>query len=66
MLEQKLRLKKAIQDKEPVHRVIQFWNEYCEAYEALHKPSEHHIRDYCTLMDVYTRYIQENKKRGNK
>jgi hypothetical protein len=62
MLEQKIRLKNAIERKEPVHRVVQFWNEYCEAYERLHKPSEKHIRDYCTLMDVYTRYIQERKK----
>jgi len=56
-------LKQAIEKKEPVHRVMEFWKEYCEAYEALHKPSEQHIKDYCTLMDVYTRYIQENKKR---
>lgn len=62
MLTEKLRLKKAIQDKEPVHRVIEFWREYCEAYESLHKPSEQHIRDYCTLMDVYTRYVAEHKK----
>jgi hypothetical protein len=63
MLEQKIRLKNAMHDKQPVHRVIQFWNEYCEAYERLHKPSEKHIRDYCDLMDTYTRYIQENKKK---
>jgi hypothetical protein len=64
MLEQKIRLKNAIERKEPVHRVIEFWKEYCEAYERLHKPSEKHIRDYCTLMDVYTRYIQERRKNG--
>ena len=62
MLEQKIRLKQAIESKQPIHRVIQFWNEYCEAYDKLHKPSEHHIKDYCELIDKYTRYVQECKK----
>lgn len=62
MLEQKIRLKHAIETKQPVHRVIEFWTEYCEAFERLHKPSEHHIKEYCNLMDTYTRYIQEAKK----
>ena len=63
MLEAKIRLKKSMENKQPVHRVIECWNEYCEAYERLHRPSEHHIRDYCDLMDKYTRYVRENKRR---
>jgi hypothetical protein len=63
MLEQKIRLKRAIEKKEPLHRVIEFWNEYTEAFDKLHKPSEQHIKDYCCLSEAYTRYVVEYKKR---
>lgn len=62
MLEQKIRLKNAMNDGDSIHRVIQFWNEYCEAYDRLHKPSEKHIQDYCDLMDKYTRYVEKHKR----
>lgn len=62
MLEQKPRLKHSMETNQSVYRVIQFWGEYCEAYERLHKPSPHHIQDYCTLMDAYTRYVVKQKE----
>jgi len=58
---EKIRLEHSMDNAEPISRVIQFWEEYCEAYERLHKPSEHLMKDYCNLMDRYSKYIQKHK-----
>jgi hypothetical protein len=59
MLEQKLRLLKALKDKEPKNRVKEFFEEYQEAYQRLHKPSEHHKQNYDDLSFKYKKYMKE-------
>jgi hypothetical protein len=58
MLIEKLRLKNAIETKQPKKRVAQFFDEYEEAYLQLHHPSENHKKDYVSLYFVYSDYMK--------
>lgn len=56
MLEQKIRFKQAIETRQPIWRVTQFYEEYVEAYKRVHKPSQKHIEDYEKLSKMHEEY----------
>ena len=67
MLEQKLRLKKAMETLQPKCRVYEFYQEYDEAYQRLHKPSEKHNKDYVDLYFAFLDYMnRKDIPRGKK
>ncbi len=63
MLEQKLRLIKAMKDNEPKNRVKDFFREYDEAFKRLRNPSSKHEKDYVELYLKYANY-EPNKKQN--
>lgn len=61
MLEQKIRLLNSMRNKESKERVAEFFREYEEAYYRLHKPSEHHNKDYESLKIQYKEYRENSR-----
>jgi len=60
MLESKIKLKKAMEKKEPKKRVKALFIEYVEAYHRLHKPSEHHVQNYKDMFLSYLEYMNRS------
>ena len=60
MLIEKIRLEKAIENKEPLSRVEEFYQEYREAYKQLRRPSAKHNRDFENLYIKYDEYRKKN------
>lgn len=58
MLEAKIALKKAMEQKKPKSLVYELFAKYEDCYAKLHNPSAEHQNDYITLYFQYLGYMQ--------
>jgi len=60
MLEQKIKLRKSIEDGEDKIKVSNNYNEFIKAYNKLKNPSRKHIQAYVLMTDYYIKYLNSN------
>lgn len=65
MIEQKNNLIWAMEKKEPLVRVKNFFRDYDVAYKLLRNPSDKHYQDYKKLYFKYVEYEKNAKLEGN-
>jgi hypothetical protein len=61
MLEQKIKLKHALENGDSRENVQKYFDAYEEAFKRLHKPSPKHIRNYKELSYQYSEYINKQE-----
>lgn len=57
MLEEKIKVRRAMENKESKKRVKKLFIDYVNAYQKLHKPSEHHIQQYKNMFFKFIEYM---------